>query len=151
MCCWFNHHFGLLDWTAFQLVMHLRSCVPFPTEYTYTHSSQTICVRTSHAPSLTHYSDHTLATDIVILLASVRHRGQGIAIWTTAGTPTPNGLRSNWDFLQGDPLTCWQVQHHQHFGARRRAKWQAESSHLFWISIHLALSECMFMGTISLS
>jgi len=38
-------------------------------------------------------------------------------VWGLVGT-------SYW----GDPLTCSCVQHCQHFGARRRARWQVESS-----------------------
>jgi len=58
----------------------------------------------------------------------------------------------------GDPLTCWWVQHRQHFGTRRRDKWRVESSHLFWISTYPSglTSELLFwnvclMEMISLS
>ncbi len=68
---------------------------------THLHIPRLWNVGTSHTNSLTHYIIHTLATDRVILLASVWNHGQGITLWSTAGTPTPNGLRSNWDFLPG--------------------------------------------------
>lgn len=64
-------------------------------------------VRTSHASSLTLCISHTLNTNRVILLASVRHHSQGITLPPNAGTPTPNGLRPNWDFLPGRSL--WHV------------------------------------------
>jgi len=100
---WFNHHFGFLVeflsilWCIFSRVFpsHLSTITGFQG----VHSSQPTCVRTSHAPSFTHCNYHTLATNRVILLACVRNRGQGITIRPTAGSPTPNGLRSNWDFL----------------------------------------------------
>lgn len=63
------------------------------------HSSQALCVRTSHASSLTHCSCHTLDTNIVILVASMQNHSQGITVRPIVGTPTPNGPRSNWDFL----------------------------------------------------
>ena len=103
MCCWFNHHFGFLAYILSSLWCIFTHVFPSQlstnTGCQGAHSSQPTCVRTFHSPSLTHYSGHTLATNRVILLASVRHRGQGITIRPTAGTPTPNSLRSNWDFL----------------------------------------------------
>ena len=105
---WFNHHFVLPTdllsslWCIFAHVFpsHLSTI----TSCQGTHSSQPTCVKTSHSPSLTHYSGHILATDRFILLASVWNLSQGIAIQPTAGTPTLNGLRSNWDFLLGKSL-----------------------------------------------
>ena len=85
LCCVFLAEFGL---------------IPFNLELTFT-SFPLQSVRTSHTPSLTHRITHTLAIDKVILLASVRHHGQGITLWPTARTPMPNGMRSNWDFLLG--------------------------------------------------
>ena len=105
MCCWFNHHFGLPAhllsnlWCIFARVF--PSQLSTVTGCQGVHPSQPTCVRTSHAPSFTHYSSHTLATGRVILLASVWNHGQGISIRPIAGTSTPNGLRSNWDFLSG--------------------------------------------------
>lgn len=103
MCCMFNHHFGLpanllsILWFIFARVF------PFhPSTITCcqgVHSSPPPYVRTFHAPSLTHCSCNTLATNRGILLASVRNHGQGITIRPTARTPTPNGLRSDWEFL----------------------------------------------------
>lgn len=134
MCFCFNHHFGfsgyLLSslWCIFTHVFpsHLSTI----TGYQGVHSSQTTCVRTSHAPFLTHYSGHMLATDKVILLSSMQNHGPGITIRPTTRTPTPNGLRSNWNLLPG--RSPW------HIGGssivnisstRKRAKWQAVSSH----------------------
>ena len=83
LCCVFLSELGLI---SFNLELTFTS-FPFRS------------VGTSHTPSLTHYISHTLATDIVILLASVRHHDQGITLQPTAGTPTPKGLRYNWNFL----------------------------------------------------
>jgi len=102
---WFNHHFEFLAnflsnlWCIFAHVFpsHLSTI----TSFQGAHSSQPTYVRTSHAPSLTHCSGHTLTTNTVILLASIWNRGQDIVIRPNVGTPTPNGLRSNWDFLLG--------------------------------------------------
>ena len=97
------------EWTAPPKSVHVPLChvflaklglIPFSLELTFTFFSLR-SVRTSHTPSLTHCINHTLATDKVILLASVRHHGQGITLRPTIGTPTPNGLTSNWDFLLG--------------------------------------------------
>ena len=113
--------------------MHLRSCVPFSAEHCYRLLRGALisppCVRTSHSPSLTHFRGHTLATNIVILLASMRHRGQGITLRPTAGTPTPNGMMSNWDFLQG--RSPWHVggSNTVNISIARRARWQVVSSH----------------------
>jgi len=79
---------------------------PFNLELTFT-SFPLRSVGTSHTPSLTHCISHTLVADWVNLLASMWHRGQGITLWPTAGTPTPNNLRSNWDFLPG--ISAWHV------------------------------------------
>lgn len=57
------------------------------------------CVRTIHAPSLTHRSCQTLTNNREILLCSLQNFGQGDIRWPTAGTPTPKKLMSNWDFL----------------------------------------------------
>ena len=74
--------------------------IAFNLELTFTFLSLR-SVGTSRTHSLTFCIINTLATDRVILLASVRHRSQGITLRPTVGTPTPNGLRSNWDFLLG--------------------------------------------------
>ena len=103
MCCWFNYYFwfraNLLSilWCIFTRVFpsHLSTIIGCQGR----HSSQPPCVRTTHAPSLIHCSCHTLATSRFILLSSVRNCGQGITIQPTLGTPTPNILRSNLDFL----------------------------------------------------
>ena len=105
MFYWFNHHFGLLInllsnlWCIFVRVF--PSQLSISTVFQGAHSSHPPCVRTSHSPSLTHCSSHTLATDKVILLVSMWNHSQGINIRPTAGTPTPNNLRSNLDFLPG--------------------------------------------------
>ena len=91
LCCVFLAELGLIP---FNLVLTFT----FPSLWS---------VGTSHTHSLTHCINHTLATDRVILLASVRHHGQGITLWPTAGTPTPNSQRSNWDFLLG--ISPWHV------------------------------------------
>ena len=102
------HHFGLLAnllsilWCIFSHVFPSKPCTIIG--FQGAHSPHPQLVRTSHAPSLTYCSCHTLATNNDILLASVRNCDQGITIRPTAGTPTPNGLRSNWDFLLGRSL-----------------------------------------------
>ena len=107
MCFWFNHHFGLPTdlisslWCIFARVFPSQLSTDIGCQGVY--SSQPTCVRTSRSPSLTHYNSHTLATNKVIILASVWHRGQGITLRPTAGTPTPNGPRSNWASYQGYP------------------------------------------------
>jgi len=65
------------------------------------HSSHFLCVKTVHAPSLTCFSYHTLATNRDILPASMRNHGQGDTVQPIARTPTPNNMRSNWDLLLG--------------------------------------------------
>jgi len=76
------------DWIALLEAVHVLLCcvflaelglIPFNSELTFTLISP-LYVRTSHTPSLTHCISHFLATDRVILLASVRHRGQGITL-----------------------------------------------------------------------
>ena len=57
------------------------------------------CVRTSPHISLNSLQGHTLASDKDIFLTSVRYCNQGIASLLIVGTPTPNNLRSSWDFL----------------------------------------------------
>ena len=42
---------------------------------------------------------HTLSSDKHITLTFVHYHSQGITILPTVGTPTPNSLRSSWDFL----------------------------------------------------
>ena len=101
----FNHHFGLLAnlpsmlWCIFARVFPSKPSIV--TGFQGAHSPNSPCVRTVHARSLSYCNYHTLATNIVILLASMRNCGQGITVWPTVGTPTRNGLRSNWDFLPG--------------------------------------------------
>jgi len=105
MCCWFNHHFRLSTallsslWCIFAHVF--PSQLSIDTSCQGAHSSQPTFVRTFHSPSLTRCSSHTLVTDRVNLIASMWHHGQGITLRPTVGTPTPNSLRSNWDFLPG--------------------------------------------------
>ena len=94
-------------WTAPPEDVHVLLCcvflsklelIPFNLELTFT-SFPLLSVRNSHTPSLTHCISHTLTTDRDILLASVWHRSQEITLQPTAGTPTPKGLRYNWNFL----------------------------------------------------
>jgi len=65
------------------------------------HSPHPPCVRNAHAPSLNYCICHNLATNRDILLAFVWNHSQGNTVWPTARTPTPNSLRSSWDFLPG--------------------------------------------------
>ena len=74
--------------------------IPFNLELNFNFLSiQSVVSSRTH--SLTLCISHTLATNRVILLGSVRHHSQGITSQPTARNPTPNGLRSNWDFLPG--------------------------------------------------
>lgn len=102
---WFNHHFWLLSnflsslWCIFANVFPSKPYII--TGFQGAHSPHSPCVRTVHGTSLSCHNCNTLATNMDILLSSVRNCGQGNTIWPTAGTPTPNGLRSTWDFLLG--------------------------------------------------
>ena len=104
-CCWFKHHFGLLAycisslWCIFTRVFPLNPCAFIG--FQGAHSPHFPCVRTIHAPSLACYTCHTFATNSDILLVSVCNHGQGDIVQPSAGTPTPNSLRSSWDFLPG--------------------------------------------------
>ena len=97
------------DWTSPLEVVYVLLCCVFLFELGLIHFSLKLTftffslrsVITSHTPSLTSCISHTLATDRVILLAYVRHHGQGIMLWPTSRIPTPNCLTSNWDFLLG--------------------------------------------------
>ena len=102
---WFNHHFGLSAdllsslWCIFTRVFPSKTRTII--DFQGMQSPHAQCIRNSHAPSFPCCSCHTLATNKDILLASMQNQGQGIIIWPTAGTPTPNGMRFNWDFLLG--------------------------------------------------
>jgi len=160
MCCWFNHHFGLS--TALLSILWYIFARVFPSQLSSdtscqgAHSSHPLCVGTSHAPSLTHYSGHTLATDRVILLASMRHCGEGITLRPTIGTPTLNDLRSTWDFLPG--RSPWHVggsstvntflqgylEETFSFFSYRFSSWIIFSSSIFWneISSLIKILDC---------
>jgi len=103
MCCWFNYHYGSLvsltsSWWG--IFAHLfPSNLHVSIGFQGVHLFHLPCVRTLHAPSLACRASHTLATNKEILLAFVCNRGQGDTVWPIARTPTPNGLRSSWDFL----------------------------------------------------
>ena len=105
---WFNHHFGLLVhfpsslWCIFARVFPSKLHVSIG--FQGAHSFHLPCVRTLHAPSLACCARHTLATNKDILFGFVRNRGQGDTVWPTTWIPTPNGLRSSWDFLPGRSL-----------------------------------------------
>lgn len=104
MCCWFNHQFVLLVhlpsslWCIFTRVLPSKPCVS--TSFQGAHPPHLPCVRTIHAPSLACYKSHTLSTNKDILLMSACNCSQVDTVWPSSGTPTPNGLRSSWDFLQ---------------------------------------------------
>ena len=51
--------------------------------------------------SLDSLQGHTLSSDKVITLTSIRYYNKGITLLSTAGNPTPNGLHCSWDFLSG--------------------------------------------------
>lgn len=105
MCCWFNHHFGLLVhlasslWCIFARVFPSKLCIS--TGFQGVHLFHFPCVRTIHAPSLACCAGHALATNKDILLASTHNHGQENIARPIIGTHTPNGLRSSWDFLPG--------------------------------------------------
>jgi len=104
--------------------------IPFNLELTFT-SFPLRSVGTSHTPSLTHCISHTLVADRVIILSTVQHHGQRITLRPTARTPTPNSVRSSWDFLPR--ISPWHVGRSNIInisGLRRRAWWQSVSSHL---------------------
>ena len=70
--------------------MLLRNTLPFP-----------LCVLEPPCISLDLLQGHTFASNKDILPTSARNRIQVDIILPTTGTPTPNGLRSSWDFLLG--------------------------------------------------
>ena len=49
--------------------------------------------------SLDSLQGHTLASNKVIILTSTHYINQGNNVLLSVGTPTPNSLRSSWDFL----------------------------------------------------
>lgn len=51
--------------------------------------------------SLDSLQGHTLSFDKYVTLTYMHYHNQGIALLPTAGTPTPNSLRSSWDLLPG--------------------------------------------------
>jgi len=103
MCHWFNYHFGLLVnlpsslWCIFSCVFPSKLCVY--TSFQGTHSFHLRYVGTIHEPSLACCTCHTLSTNKDISLASSYKHDQDDTVQPTVGTPTPNGLRSSWDFL----------------------------------------------------
>ena len=105
MCCWFNHHFALLVhlpsslWCIFSHVFPSKPHVSIG--FQGAHSFHLPFVRTIHAPSLACYACYTLSTNKDISFASTCNHSQGDTIPPIAGTPTPNGLRSSWEFLLG--------------------------------------------------
>jgi len=125
MYCWFENHLGLLT-----ILLSIQWCIfshVFPskpstiTGFQGAHWPNSSCDRTSHEPSLNYCSCHILATNRDILLAFVQNSGQGITVQPTAGTPTPNCFRSNWDFLLGrssdmlaGPTLCWDPKNQVH-------------------------------------
>lgn len=124
------------EWTTSSESVHVLLCcvflaklglIHFNLELTFT-SFPLQSVETSHTPPLTHYISHTLATVKVILLAFVRHCGQGITLRPAAGNLTPNSLRSNWDFLPG--RSPWHVG-----GSNTVNRW----GHHIWPGISLKL------------
>ena len=105
ICCCFNHRFGLLAnflssfWCIFARVFPSKLRVY--TCFQGVHPFHLPCVRTIHAPSLAYCACHILATNKDILLTSMRNRSQGNTVLPLFGSPTPNDLRSSWDFLLG--------------------------------------------------
>ena len=51
--------------------------------------------------SLDWQQGYTLASNKYILLTFARYCSQGTTLLPTVGTPTPNSMRSSWDFLLG--------------------------------------------------
>jgi len=118
-CGWYNPSILIANYPTFYLVMSFISCVPFQDACYHrllrgTLFSPSVCWNLSYT-FLDLLQGHTLDSNKDILLTSTRNHSQGNTVLPTAQTPTPNGLRSSWEFIPGDPLTCWQVQHHQHF------------------------------------
>lgn len=99
-----THHFSL--WTillpvcdvihlvcSFQVTyyyMLLRDTLPFPL-----HMIKPPCI------SVDLLQGGTLAFDKAIMLTYMHYHSQEITLLPTVGTPTPNCLRSSWDFLLG--------------------------------------------------
>ena len=103
-CCCINFSLWIVDYLASSIWCHspcvfLSRCVLLQASKGHT-SFYTMCVRTP-CISLDSLQGHALASDKDILLTSVLYRNQCIALIPIVGTPTPNSLRSNWDFLLG--------------------------------------------------
>jgi len=144
MCCWFNHHFGLLVslpsslWCIFARVFP-SSCVFPQVSRGCTHSPFRVLEPFMHLLWLT-----TLVTPLLPTSTSY------LPLCATAVKATPYkpllGLlyQTVWGLFRtsywGDPLTFWWVQHCEYFDARRRARWQVESSKYV---LHL----CIFIMT----
>ena len=115
---WFNHHFWFLAnllsslWCIFACVFPSKP--PTIIGFQGAHSPNFLCVRTVHAPFLTHRSCHTLSINKDILLAFMWNRVKALPydpllgllhqiVWGLIGTS-----------YRGDTWTCWRVQHCQH-------------------------------------
>jgi len=98
-CCWLNPSLWIVDYSAFKLVMSFISCVPWGYVLLQDSKGQNSFsphVLESPCISLDLRQGNTLSSDKDITLTSVCYHSQGIALLSTAGTPTPNGLRSSW-------------------------------------------------------
>ena len=84
---------------ASSLVCSLLSWAPIYVAKGCTHLTPHVLEPVIRLPWLTASVTPLLLTELSYL--SLRHCGQGIILWPTTGTPTPNSLRSNWDFLPG--------------------------------------------------
>jgi len=62
-----------------------------------------------HASHLTFHRVTHLLSPKVTILHSTHFCSQDITLPPTIGTPTPNGLKSRWDFISRRSLVCWQV------------------------------------------
>ena len=72
----------------------LRGTLPFP-----------LCVFEPWCISLDSLQvGHALASEKFMILTSMIYHDQGTTLLPTIGTPTPNGLKSSWDFLPGISL-----------------------------------------------
>ena len=91
--------------SSFQVTYYYRlprGTVPFPFMCCNLHASHLTLRRVTH-----------FLLPKVIVLSFEHIHGKGITLPPTVGTPTPNGVSSNWDFVSRRFPECWWVQHHQ--------------------------------------
>lgn len=119
LCCSYNPSHWIVVYPTFYLVISFSSCVPF--QVACYHKllrgalfSPFVCYSLS-CTFLDLLQGHTLASNKEILLSFACNHSEGDTVLPTAGTSSPNSLRSSWDFLSGRYLDMLVGQTCQHF------------------------------------